>query len=150
MRVHELEGAAGSAKTAKTIVVALGKGEEAVAVLAELVRARRLGAGRVTAVGGFSRATLGYFDRERRTYLPIPVTDQVEVLSLVGDIADDEHGAPTVHLHAVVGARDGSVRGGHLLEGHVWPTLEVVIDASPEHLRKRLDPAVGLALLSPT
>jgi predicted DNA-binding protein with PD1-like motif len=49
----------------------------------------------------------------------------------------------------VVGRRDGSTVGGHLLEGHVWPTLEVVLTESPAHLRKKHDPETGLALIDP-
>ena len=54
------------------------------------------------AIGGFSRATLGYFDVDRSSYRPIPVEEQVEVLSLIGDIARGDDG-PKVHAHVVVG-----------------------------------------------
>jgi predicted DNA-binding protein with PD1-like motif len=128
--------------------VALAKDEEAVAALRRLVGERRIATSQITAVGGFAKATLGYFDRERREYVPIPVHEQAEVLSLVGDVADGPDGAPAVHCHVVLGLRDGTTRGGHLLEGHVWPTLEVMIDESPAHVRKRIDPDVGLALFS--
>jgi predicted DNA-binding protein with PD1-like motif len=37
--------------------------------------------------------------------------------------------------------------GGHLLSGHVRPTLEVILTESPDHLRKRLDPEAGVALI---
>jgi predicted DNA-binding protein with PD1-like motif len=47
----------------------------------------------------------------------------------------------------VVGKRDASAHGGHLLEATVWPTLEVVLTESPKHLKRRMDPAVGLALI---
>lgn len=145
MKTHTLEGAEGRERT---LVVVLAKGEEAVSVLKQVAIEHRLGTSRLTAVGAFSQATVGFFDREKRRYMPIPVPEQVEVLSLVGDIADDEKGAPSVHLHAVLGLRDGSTRGGHLLDGKVWPTLEVIISESPRHLRKRWDPDVGLALLA--
>ena len=48
----------------------------------------------------------------------------------------------------VVGKRDGSAHGGHLLEAHVRPTLEVILTDAPEPLRKRYDPESGLALIS--
>jgi hypothetical protein len=145
MRVQKLE--AERQEQGRTLAVVLAKGEEAMAVLKKVALGEKLGTSRITAVGGFARAKLGYFDREQHKYLPIAVAEQAEVLSLVGDVADDENGAPTVHLHAVLGLRDGSTRGGHLLEGEVWPTLEVIISESPTHLRKRLDPEVGLPLL---
>ncbi len=43
--------------------------------------------------------------------------------------------------------RDGSTVGGHLLEGHVRPTLELTLIEPPAHLRKRKDPETGLALI---
>lgn len=51
----------------------------------------------------------------------IAITEQVEVLSLVGDIAL-ENATPRVHAHVVIGKRDGTAHGGHLIEGHVRPT----------------------------
>ena len=70
----------------------------------------------------------------------------MEVLSLVGDIALDGE-VPRVHAHVVVGKADGSAHGGHLLEAHVWPTLEVLLVTTPDHLRRRFDPETGLALI---
>ncbi len=52
-----------------------------------------------------------------------------------------------MHAHAVLGRADGSTVGGHLLEGEVWPTLEVVVSEAPATLRKRVDPETGLALI---
>ncbi len=69
------------------------------------------------------------------------------MLSLVGDIALDK-GEPKVHAHVVVGRLDGTAHGGHLLEGHVRPTLEVTLVESAVQLRRRHDPASGLALIA--
>jgi uncharacterized protein len=105
-----------------------------------------LAATHFTAIGAFSQAILGYFERDRKDYTRILVREQVEVLSLVGDIALDK-GKPKVHAHAVLGKRNGSAHGGHVLAAEVWPTLEVVLMESPKHLQRRIDPAVGLALI---
>jgi hypothetical protein len=90
--------------------------------------------------------TLGYFDWPKKEYQKIPVREQVEVLSLIGDVAQ-KAGKPTVHAHVVVGRSDGSTRGGHLIEAHVRPTLEVILVETPAHLRKEHDPESGLALI---
>ena len=71
----------------------------------------------------------------------------MEVLSLEGNIATGENSRPQIHAHIVVGDSDGAAFGGHLLEAHVWPTLEVVIQETPAHLRRRTDPETGLALI---
>jgi predicted DNA-binding protein with PD1-like motif len=132
----------------KTYAVVFDAGDEAVSGLLEMARERQLPASHLTAIGAFSDVTLGYFDVEARRYLEIPVHEQVEVLSLVGDITQDEEGmSAQVHAHFVVGFRDGTTRGGHLLGGTANPTLEVVLVESPAHLRRRHDDATGLALI---
>ncbi|WP_422769125.1 PPC domain-containing DNA-binding protein [Plantactinospora sp. WMMC1484] len=133
----------------RVVVIAVERGEEAVAAVNEVARRRGIAAAQVTAVGGFSGAEVGYFDRQDRDYLRIPVSEQVEVLSLVGDIAD-VRGEPALHVHAVLGRRDGSTVGGHLLNGEVWPTLEVVVTEVAASLAKRVDPETGVALLTGT
>jgi predicted DNA-binding protein with PD1-like motif len=131
-----------------TFVLVFEKGDEVIAGLTAFAKQQRLSAAHFSAIGAFSGATLGFFDRARRDYRKIPLGEQVEVLSLLGDIALD--GAePKVHAHVVVGKADGTAHGGHLLDGHVWPTLELVLTESVEHLRKRIDQETGLALIDP-
>jgi len=129
-----------------TFVLVFAKGEEVIRELTDFARANRLSASHFSAIGAFADVVLGYFERERRDYKRITIAEQVEVLSLVGDIAlkDDE---PKVHAHVVVGKADGTAHGGHLLEARVWPTLELVLTESPKHLRRRSDAETGLALI---
>jgi len=131
----------------RTFALILETGEEAVGCLRRLAETERLGASQFSAIGAFSAAVLAYFDWETKTYRPIPVSEQVEVASLTGDVADSPDGRPAIHIHAVLGRRDGTALAGHLLEARVRPTLEVVIRESPSHLRKRFDPESGLALI---
>ena len=130
-----------------TYAVVLDTGDEAVAELGKFIRDNEVEAASLTAIGAFHRALLGYFDWQSKEYKKIAVEEQVEVLSLLGDVAVAEEG-PTLHVHAVLGKADGSVVGGHLLEGHVRPTLEVILIQPPSYLRKRRDPATGLALIT--
>jgi predicted DNA-binding protein with PD1-like motif len=134
-----------------TYVVVLDEGEEAFAALSDWAVRHQVSAAQVTAVGAFERATVGWFDRAARDYRRVEVAQQCEVLSLLGDIAlaPGDPGQPQPHLHAVLGLADGSTRGGHLLEGRVWPTLEVIIREAPAELRKTYRPDVGLALIDP-
>lgn len=130
----------------RTWAVVFDTGDEFTSGLLKFARENGLGGSRLTAIGAFERATLGYFDWEKKDYVKIPLEEQGEVLSLVGDIALLD-GEPKLHAHAVVGQRDGTTRGGHVLEAHVRPTLEVMLTESPRHLQKRHDPETGLALL---
>jgi uncharacterized protein len=132
----------------RTYAVILSTGDEAASALAEFAREQRLGGSHFTAIGAASRVVVAYFDWASKQYQHIRIDEQVEVLSLVGDIALDQ-GQPKVHAHVVVGKSDGSAHGGHLIEGHVRPTLEIVVTESPRHLHKRFDPESGLALIDP-
>ncbi len=131
----------------RTVVAVFDAGDEVTEGLAEVAKQESLSAASLTAVGAVQRATLGWYDLEAQEYHHIPVEEQAEVLTLLGDVATGPDGASAVHAHAVVGLRDGSTRGGHLLEAVVRPTLEVVLTESPAHLRKSFRPEYGLALI---
>lgn len=133
----------------RTFAVILETGDEIVSSLDTFADENGLEAATFKAIGALSEATLAYFDWDRKEYLPIPVSEQVEVASLTGDIATGPDGKPAIHVHAVLGKRDGSAIAGHLKSGTVRPTLEIVITETPGHLRKRFDPSIGIALIDP-
>ena len=121
-------------------------GDEVMAELAGFAAEQQLEASDFSALGAFSGALLGFFDVGEKDYRKIPIDEQVEVLTLIGNITLDK-GEPKVHAHTVLGLADGTTRGGHLLEGHVRPTLELVLTESPVQLRRRFDAETGLALI---
>ena len=129
-----------------TYVVVCDPGDEAVAALTQFAQAEDLEAASIAAVGAFERAVVGWFDRAAKDYRRIPVGEQCEVLSLLGDVAQGQDG-PILHMHVVLGLSDGTTRGGHLLEGTVYPTLEVVVTETPAQLRKVMRPDIGIALI---
>jgi predicted DNA-binding protein with PD1-like motif len=131
----------------KTFAVVFDPGEEVVAGLLRFARDQKLSAAHLTAIGAFERVTLGFFEIAKKDYKRIPIDEQVELMSLVGNIAQDQKGDPKLHAHVVVGKSDGTAHGGHLLEASVRPTLEVVIVESSRHLRRRTRDDLGLALL---
>ena len=133
---------------AKTWAVILETGDEAMACLRAFAKEKKLSAARLTAIGAFERAVLGYFDWQKKDYRRNPVDEQVEVVSLIGDVALKD-GAPHLHIHAVLGQADGRALGGHLLEGQVRPTLEVMVIETAAHLQRQHDPESGLALIRP-
>jgi predicted DNA-binding protein with PD1-like motif len=137
--IHEQNGE-------KTFALIFDTDDEVMSNLTEFAKANKLGASHLTAIGAFRDVTLGYFDWDVKDYKKIPVHEQVEVLSLVGDVALKD-GVPSGHAHVVLGRSDGTTRGGHLIEARVRPTLEVILVESPRHLRKEVDKESGLALI---
>ena len=130
----------------KIWLLVLDKGEEVKKTLEAFAVAQKLEAASFVALGAFEQATLGYFQWDKKE---IPVDEQVEVITLVGDIVRDEKGKPSLHAHAVLGRSDGSTRGGHLLKAIVRPTLEITLTQSPAHLVRRKHPELGIALIEP-
>jgi hypothetical protein len=132
----------------KTFVLVFDTGEEVASGLKRFCREQNITAAHLTAIGAFRDVTLGWFNIETKDYEKIRLDEQVEVLSLLGNVAVHKD-APKIHAHLVVGKRDGTAHGGHLLEAHVRPTLEVMLVESPVHLRRVTDEATGLALIDP-
>lgn len=137
--IHEGEGQ-------RTFALIFDMGDEVMGELKHFAEENRLFGSQFTAVGAFSDATLAFFEWDKRDYKKILVREQVEVLMLGGDIAEED-GHPKVHGHVVLGRSDGSTIGGHLMEAHVRPTLEVVLTESPVHLHRKMDRRSGLALI---
>ncbi|MGH7098039.1 MAG: PPC domain-containing DNA-binding protein [Stellaceae bacterium] len=131
----------------RSFVLVFDTGDEVLSGLGGFARKHRIAAAEFTGIGAFSGVALGYFDWQRKEYRRIPIAEQVEVVSLLGNIACGEDGEPMLHPHIVVAKADGSAHGGHLLEGRVRPTLELVVTEAPAHLQRRHDPQSGLALI---
>ncbi len=142
-QIHEGQGQ-------KTFVLVFETDDEVVSELTGFAKDNALSVASLTAIGSFSHATLGYFDVEKKGFEEIRIEEQVEVLSLVGNIIPEDNGEPRVHAHVVVGNREGTTRGGHLFEARVRPTLEVVIVDSPGYLQRRRDEETGLLLVRPS
>lgn len=133
----------------RTFAVIMDKGDEVLSSIKDFAARERVLAAQITAIGALSDVVLRYFDWDAKDYRDIPVREQVEVASLNGDVARAPDGKPAIHIHLVVGKKDGSAMAGHLGEAHVRPTLEVIIAEQPSYLQKVHDPETGLALISP-
>lgn len=131
----------------RTFAVVFDKGDEVVESLTAFAREHGLSAAQFTGLGAFSDVVLGFFDWQRKDYERIQIEEQVEVVALVGDVTLGEGDEPKLHPHVVVAKSDGTAHGGHLLEGNVRPTLEVVLSETPAHLHRRTDAETGLPLI---
>ena len=131
----------------RTYVLIFETGEEIASGLKQFAQEQRLSGSSFKAIGALSAVKLGWFNWETKKYqTACDLKEQVELVSLIGDIADKD-GQPQVHAHLVVARSDGSAFGGHLLEATVRPTCELVLTESPQHLQKRIDPESGIALI---
>jgi hypothetical protein len=133
---------------AREYALIFAKGDEVASGLLEFAQQHNITSAHFTGVGALRDVTVGWMDRKKKAYKAIPIRKQVEVLAMTGDVAV-YNGKPAVHTHIVVGLENGLAMGGHLLEAHVYPTLELIITVDPTSMRKSFDPETGLALIDP-
>lgn len=131
----------------RTFALIFDASDEVIGVLTQFAQEQALHAASFTAIGGFKDAVLGWFDWDKKDYRRIALAEQLEVLSLLGDITRDgaEH---KVHGHVVVGTSEAMARGGHLLEAHVRPTLEMFLRETTSELRRAFDPLSRIPLIA--
>lgn len=129
-----------------SFVLVFDTGDEVVNTLTQFASENSVTAAFFFGIGAFEEVTLAFFDLATKEYEHIPINEQVEVTSLIGNISTFD-GKPKIHSHAVVGKRDGSAHSGHLIKGIVRPTLEVFVSTSAGELRRRRDSATNLPLL---
>lgn len=131
----------------KTYVLVFDTGEEVTDGLLGFAKQQQIAAARFTAIGALRELTLGYFNWDTKEYEKIPLREQVEVLTLAGNLVTSKDG-PKLHAHIVVGKRDGTAHGGHLIDAHVRPTLEVMlIESTARRIERQHDQKSGLALI---
>lgn len=129
----------------KTYLLIFAKGDEIVAGLTEFVKKNNIKSGSYTGIGDALSAKAGWFDYGRKQFKIIPI-DTAEVTSFAGDIAWFK-GNPVAHTHMSAALKDGSVKGGHLIELFCGPTMEIILIEQPTALYKKLDPEFGAALI---
>ena len=93
------------------------------------------------ALGAFRSATVAYWNPATKEYEHIAVDEQVEVLSLAGNIGSK------IHAHVTLARRDGSAIGGHLIAATVFPTLEMTVTVYDEAIERGTDEETGLSLI---
>jgi hypothetical protein len=131
----------------KTFVIILDTGDEILKTLKTFAQEQKLSGSSFKAIGALSHVKFGWFDwQDKRYQVAGELDEQVELLSLLGDIAVQDH-EPQIHAHVVVGRKDGTAHGGHLMEGRVRPTCEIVLSESPTALQKQIEPESGLPLI---
>jgi predicted DNA-binding protein with PD1-like motif len=138
----------GNANGIKQYAVIFSKGDEAFSGLMDFAQKYHVTSGHFTAIGALSSVVLAWFDPQKKMYKENPYNEQLEVAAMIGDFALYK-GKPTLHTHMVVGHRDGTASGGHVIEAIVSPTLEVFVTVDPVSVHKRYDPETDLTLIDP-
>lgn len=134
----------------KTYVLVLSQGDQVQAAIAAFASDYHIVDAHFSAIGAVHDPEVAWFDGSRKEYKAMSRHEQMEVLTLSGDISLGVDGQPVVHTHVVLGRSGGEAWGGHLIEATTSPTLELFATSYPEPLHKRPDPATDLLLIDPS
>ena len=122
MRVTDL------GKGGRTFRVNMTKGDDILSGLVEFADKYKIKNAHFSGVGALDKGMFGWTDTERGMgQKKIPLTEQAEVVSLLGSISQDGQGRPNVHVHGSVALSDGRVVGGHWFEAHVGIIAEIFV-----------------------
>ena len=116
------------AKEGRSFEIVLSKGDEILSALVEFAEKNNVHTAHFTAIGAVDKATLGWFDPEKRTYKTNAIDEEAEIVSFTGNISTGATGKPSAHGHIVLGMKDGTTRGGHLVEGYISLTLQLFVE----------------------
>jgi predicted DNA-binding protein with PD1-like motif len=130
-------------------VLILKDGDEVLTGLADFAVAQRVVAAHFSGIGAVRDAEVGWFDLRRKQYKGMSLPEQLEVMSLAGDIALGPDGKPVVHAHMALARDNGDAWGGHLLRATTSPTMEIFLTTYPTPLQKVEDAQTGLLLIHP-
>jgi uncharacterized protein len=128
------------------ILARLHPGDEVHTALRDLARRERLPSAVLSGIGAVNDVVLALFDPASRRYLETRLQEDLEVVSMSGNLSwvGEE---PMTHLHGVVSRADCSTAAGHFVRATVSVTLEVTLVVGERRIERRPDPEFGLNLL---
>jgi predicted DNA-binding protein with PD1-like motif len=113
--------------SSRTYRVNMVKGDEIMSGLVTFAAKNHIKNAHFTGLGAIDKGVLRWSDPVNKGSKTTQINEEAEVVSLVGSIATDKDGKPTVHAHTVVALSDGTTRGGHLMNAQVSIIAEVFV-----------------------
>ena len=97
----------------------------------------------LSGLGQLKKFKLGYFV-EKNNYSPQEFTDPHELISLTGNIGMLDNEKYEFHLHASLGNKNKETVSGHLIDGTVEITNEIVLLKTDIEIKREIEDKTGL------
>jgi len=127
-------------------MLVLQRGENIHQAILQCVTQAKLDNAAIRGIGAIENPTLAYFDLKKKQYLNQKFYGIYELLALNGDVSLDK-GHKMLHLHTVIGTRKFTTLGGHLMDGSIGVTGEIMITPLTGQAVRSLNTATGLNLI---
>lgn len=134
-------------KTSYGYLIRLELGEKIFESVKKFIKEKKIHSGIFWAIGALDSGSLSFYDLKNKKYLKYEVDYPVEVVSMTGNIAWMKSDV-ILHCHGVFSDSKGKTIGGHVNEGIVGPTMEVIIFVGKERVERAFNNGVGLNLLN--
>ena len=143
MKVQQTGGTAGS----RLFAVILEDGDKIIASVVTVAARLGIRGASLSGIGMVNDAGIALYDTNARTYVSRDIKEQLELISIDGNIGLRGDGTPIVHAHVALGRRDLSMIGGHLIEAEVHPSVEIFVQEIGAPLMRSLDESCGLQVV---
>jgi len=127
-------------------VICLEKGEEIISSIRQAYKHKRLKGAFFFGLGVGKDLVIGYFDALKKNYIKKMFEGEYEFTSLSGNISQINKEI-IVHCHVTITNDNFNAFGGHLFQGIVPVTCEIVMLPFACVLKRKGDKSTGLNLL---
>ena len=134
-------------KEKDAVYLRIDKGENIIESIKAVCREEGIYGGCFQGIGACGKAILSTYIPEDNDFIEHSYEGMLELISLMGNITEDENREPFLHVHTAFSyLSDGEVKvaAGHLKEASVSYTCEVVITRSENTIGRIFDKAAGI------
>lgn len=123
------------------------KGEEIMSLLKDYLIANNITAAHIAGLGAASLLEIAYYNIEKKEYERYTIEEDLEVLSLNGNVGVNEDKETIIHMHGTFGKRDLSVIGGHIFLLRISGAGEIHMRVFSGEINRAYDAETGLTLM---
>ncbi|MCA9354326.1 MAG: DUF296 domain-containing protein [Candidatus Kaiserbacteria bacterium] len=127
--------------------LSFSRGEEVMSVIADHCKKHNITAAHLTGLGAADQLDIAYYNLATKEYERHTIDEEVEVLSLIGNIGAKDDGQIIMHIHGTFGRKDLSVFGGHLFSMQISGAGEIHFTVFDGTINRSFDEATGLNLM---
>ena len=132
--------------TSKAFLERLPHDSDLLASIKEEFKKRNIKMGFFVAIGAVKNAKMAFYGQDDHKYHEFSVDEPAEILNCTGNVSELD-GETFVHAHVTLGLKDGTTRGGHLVEGTKIFACELfALPLDGEQLIRTFDAVTGLKL----
>ena len=128
-------------------VLRFDKNEDVIQSLSTFCKRHKIPAGSFTGLGACQKVVLSYYDLESKRYLDKNFNEDLEIASLIGNVAQFENSS-VIHAHGIFSDRNYQTYGGHVKELVVSATCEIHLHVFHDSMERHFDNTTGLKLLT--